>query len=42
MRDADTYQQKRGSYCISETFLRMSVGIEYIDDLLTDLEQALT
>ncbi|MDY5484756.1 MAG: PLP-dependent transferase, partial [Clostridium sp.] len=26
---------------ITETFLRMSVGIEHIDDLLADLEQAL-
>ncbi len=27
---------------ITETFLRMSVGIEHIDDLLADLEQALS
>lgn len=26
---------------ITETFLRMSVGIEHVDDLLADLEQAL-
>lgn len=41
MRGADTNQQKRGSCRISKTFLHMSVGIEHIDDLLADLEQAL-
>ena len=37
----DTEQTARERLGITETFLRMSVGIEHIDDLLADLEQAL-
>ena len=37
---ADVAEEKRKEKGITETLLRFSVGIEYIEDLLSDLEQA--
>ena len=37
----DVPKEVRERLGITETFLRMSVGIEHIDDLIADLEQAL-
>ena len=38
---ADVPDEKRRANGIDETTLRMSVGIENVDDLIKDLEQAL-
>lgn len=37
----DVPEEVRKALGITETFLRLSVGIEHVDDLLADLEQAL-
>ena len=42
MTHASVPPDRRAGLGISDTMCRLSVGIEHVDDLITDLNQALT
>jgi len=42
MTHASVPKEKREALGISDTLIRLSVGVEDVDDLIADLEQALT